>query len=148
MMNIAISACLLGQKVRYDGNSSKNEELLKLLEGHNLFPICPEVMGGLSIPRNPSEIKNDRVFDNNGNDVTKHFLNGSLIALKEIVDNNCQMIILKSKSPSCGNGLIYDGTFTNKLTKGYGFFVKVVKENDILIPIYSEMDIESLKKVL
>ncbi|MCK9480126.1 MAG: DUF523 domain-containing protein, partial [Firmicutes bacterium] len=113
-MNILVSACILGENCRYDGKNSKNRLLIEQLGGHNIIPVCPEVLGGLPTPRPPSEIFVGRVFSKNGRDVTDYFLAGAEKTLELAKDKKCDMAILKSKSPSCGVGLIYDGSFSGK----------------------------------
>ena len=129
-MKILISSCLLGEDVRYDGaNSSvafnpnisfsQKEIFMDILCDNEIYSFCPEVAGGLSIPRNPAEIlKSDKPFivkTENGTDVTINFLLGAKKALDICNDENIKVALLKSKSPSCGNNKIYDGTFSNNL---------------------------------
>ena len=138
-VNIAISACLLGQNCRYDGASKTYNNIDKLKEKYNLIPICPEVLGGLSTPRCPSEIIGDKVINKEGFDNTNYFLAGAQKALDICIKNNCKVAILKESSPSCGVNLIYDGSFSGKKIKGMGitsrqliaFGIKIYTENDI-----------------
>jgi uncharacterized protein YbbK (DUF523 family) len=119
-MNILVSACLLGIPCRFDGTSKETNEVIKLKEKHNLIPICPEELGGLTTPRVPSEIKNERVYSKDGVDVTEAFDLGAKKVLEIAKKNNCELAILKEKSPSCGYGKIYDGTFSGILVDGNG----------------------------
>src|SRR5690606_32936322 len=96
-------------------------------------PVCPEQMGGLSTPREPSEIQNGRVVTVSGKDVTKEFETGAREALNMAILVNAQEAFLKSKSPSCGLNEIYDGTFSGKLVNGDGFFTKLLKERGIKV---------------
>ena len=144
MKTIGISSCLLGNKVRYDGQDMRNEKLLKLLEGHKLIPLCPETMGGLETPRFPCEISNNIVINSENENKTAYFLKGSNICLDLI--RNCDFVILKQKSPSCGYGKIYDGSFSGKLIKGNGIFTRLCLENKI--KVFSEEDLEEIKKFL
>ncbi|SHJ11990.1 DUF523 domain-containing protein [Lutispora thermophila] len=139
-MNILVSACLLGINTRYDGGSCFNKKIEALLSDHNPIPICPEQLGGLSTPRLPSEIQqgSDMVKNIKGEDVTINFHKGAQEALKIALLNNCKYAILKSKSPSCGYGFIYDGTFTGKLIPGNGVFAQLLIENGIMV--YTEDD--------
>ncbi len=120
-MKILVSACLLGCACRYDGKAKENEAVLSLLkEGHTLIPVCPEQLGGLSTPRLPAEIQGDRVIRRDGFDVTEPYQRGAQEALGLYRLMNCQLAILKARSPSCGKHIIYDGTFTGTLTEGNG----------------------------
>jgi uncharacterized protein YbbK (DUF523 family) len=138
-VNILVSACLLGVDCRYCGTGLLNEKVTKLKDKHNLIPVCPEQLGGLTTPRNPVELVNGLALDKNGNDYTKQFLKGAEETLKiaELLD--CTTAILKSNSPSCGFGKIHDGNFEGSLVEGSGFTaamleekgIKVMTENDI-----------------
>lgn len=139
---ILISACLCGENCKYDGTNNLREELKRLYDEGKALLICPEVMGGLSTPRNPSEINPDgRVVMCDGTDVTENFKKGAKMAL-EIADKvKPELIILKAKSPSCGVGRIYDGSFSKTLIDGNGITAdllikngyKVITENDDII---------------
>src|SRR6056297_1840820 len=134
---ILISACLLGINCKYSGGNNKIKELKDLLKNETLIPVCPEQLGGLETPRNPSEIiiKNGEKFvvDKNGNDVTLQFLKGAEETLKIVNIFNIKEAILKSNSPSCGFGSVYDGTFSGKLIKGDGVTTSLLKSNNIKI---------------
>ena len=143
-MKIGISACLTGYNVRYNGSNKLNKELLKLLEGHELIVICPEFRAGFSIPHKPLEIKDGQVITSDGKFVTEKLNKGSLLCLEKIKD--CDFLILKSKSPSCGYKKIYDGTFSNTLTDGNGIFTQLCINNGL--KIYTENDLEEIKKEL
>ena len=119
-MKILVSACLLGCSTRYDGKSKANESVLALAKKHTLIPICGEQMGGLTTPRKPSERRAGGVFMNDGTDVTENYRIGAENALKIAEINQVDLVILKSGSPSCGKGLIYDGTFTGNKIPGNG----------------------------
>lgn len=137
-MDIAVSACLLGYKCRYDGKTNKNDLVIALGKEHNLCPICPEVYGNLGTPRSPSEIIGDKVFNKDGIDVTDNFNNGANLAYKIVEMRGIKYAILKAKSPSCGKGLVYDGTFSGKLCEGDGVTTKLFKEKGIMV--YTEND--------
>ena len=124
-MKIAVSSCLLGINCKYNGKSNYNEEIVKLKEKYEIIPICPEVLGGLPIPRVPSEIINNKVINQEGIDVTKNYIDGANKALQILKDNNIKIVILKAKSPSCGKGEIYDGTFSHTIVKGNGITSKL-----------------------
>jgi len=134
--NILVSACLLGEKCRYDGKDCLVHGIEKLKVKYNLIPICPEVLGGLTTPRNPAEQKFDKVFDNKGNDVTDAFMSGAKRCLEIAKKHNCKIAILKSKSPACGFGQVFDGTFSGRLIDGNGFTAKLLLEHEI--EIYTE----------
>lgn len=121
-MNILVSRCLLGEPCRYDGQSRPVPEIRQLeAAGHVLIPICPEVAGGLSTPRPPAERQKDgRVVNEAGEDVTEAYQKGAELAVSLAQTYNCQAAVLKAKSPSCGSGTIYDGTFSRRLIPGRG----------------------------
>lgn len=135
--NILVSACLLGERCRYDGKSKPCDEVIKLNEKYNLIPVCPEVLGGLETPRTPCEIQNGRVISADGIDRTMEYTTGAQIALEIAKENNCKVAILKSKSPSCGKGKIFDGTFSGTLTDGNGITAQLLTENGI--DVYNEI---------
>jgi uncharacterized protein YbbK (DUF523 family) len=142
MKNILVSACLLGENCRYDGCSKPNEAVINKLKKYNVIPICPEVMGGLPTPRIPSEIVGDRVVMQNGKDVTLEYKRGAEQALKLAKENNCKIAVLKARSPSCGKGLIYDGTYSKALTKGNGICAELLIKNGVTV--LDETEIEKL----
>lgn len=132
-MKIMVSACLLGDNVKYNGGNNKNDELIKFLKDYEVIKVCPECFGGLSIPRVPSEIKNNKVFSKEGKDVSNEFILGANKTLDIAKKNNIKVAILKQNSPSCGFGTIYDGTFTHTLINGDGITSKLLNENGITI---------------
>ena len=143
-MNILISGCLLGLKCRYDGKEKKLPEIEKLIKLYNLIPVCPEQLGGLPTPRIPAERVKDRVITQAGADVTKEYQLGAKEALKIAKLYNCKKAILKEKSPSCGCGKIYDGTFSRNLTDGNGVTANLLIDNGI--EIFGESEIEKFLK--
>ena len=144
MKKILISACLVGDKVRYDGHTNYTPLYKELLNEYELVPFCPEVEGGLSIPRNPSEIQGDKVVSNKGKDVTNNFVEGAKKALLICQYLNIDTAILKDGSPSCGVYEIHDGSFTDKKISGQGVTAKLLREHGITV--YSESEIEKLLK--
>ncbi len=128
-----VSACLAGKKCRYDGRSSPCEKVIELVNNNEAIPVCPEQLGGLEIPRVPSEIKDNRVISKEGRDVTAQFEKGAKESLRIALDNNCREAILKSKSPSCGCGKVYDGSFSGKLVDGDGIFTRLLKKNNFSV---------------
>ena len=140
-LNILISACLMGINCRYNGKSEKINELEELKNKYNLIPVCPEIYGGLKTPRNPSEIVNNRVVTNSGEDVTKEYKKGAEEILRFAKFYDCKYAILKERSPSCGYGKIYDGTFTGTLIDGDGITARLLKEHGIKITGETSLDI-------
>ena len=138
-MNILVSACLLGVDCRYCGTGLFNEAVYKLKNNHNLIPVCPEQLGGLTTPRNPVELVNGQAVDKEHNDYTAQFEKGAEETLKIAKLLDCTTAILKSNSPSCGYGKIYDGTFEGNLTDGNGVTAAKLSENDI--KVMTEMEI-------
>lgn len=138
-MKILVSKCLLGENCRYAGDNCKNEKVLALAKDNELIGVCPEVLGGLPTPRDPGERVGDKVISKTGRDITKEYVSGAERALEIAENEGVDYCIFKSKSPSCGTGLIYDGTFTGKMTEGNGvaaeLFIKhgyqVKNENNI-----------------
>lgn len=128
-----VSSCLAGINCRYDASSKPCQKVIDLVKKGEAIPVCPEQLGGLTTPRIPSEQKGDKVFTKEEREVTKEFQRGADEALKIAKLCSCKEAILKSKSPSCGCGEIYDGTFTGKLIKGDGVFTKLLKENGIKV---------------
>lgn len=138
-MNILISACLLGYKVRYDAKIKQYD--LSKLHSFNLIFVCPEVDGGLSTPRLASEIQVDgSVITEDGTDVSTYFENGAKKALELVSEYNIKVAIMKSKSPSCSNKMVYDGSFTGTLTKGIGLTVALLVEKGV--KVFDETQIE------
>lgn len=134
-----VSACLAGIKCRYDGSAKPCQKVIELVMRGKAIPVCPEQLGGLPTPRSPAENKGNKVFTKDGEDITFQFKKGAEEALKITKLANCDEAIIKAKSPSCGSGKIYDGTFSGELIEGDGIFAKLLKENNI--KVFSEEDI-------
>lgn len=158
-LKILVSACLLGDKVRYDGsdNSYNNEILNQWVDENRIVKICPEVSGGCSIPRPPAEIKGieggtgvlkgiSKVMTKKGVDVSDLFIQGAKIALELALQENIKIAVLKSRSPSCGCCKIYDGSFTGKLVKGEGVTAYLLRKNGL--EVYTEEDIDFVNERL
>lgn len=160
-MKILISACLLGEDVRYDGENSsiahgssftfsQKELFMDILCENEIYSFCPEVSGGLPTPREPAEIisrtKPFIVKTKDKEDVTINFLIGARNALELCQNEGIQVALLKSKSPSCGNEKIYDGTFSKTLIEGKGLTAKLLFENDITI--FNENELHKLSKFI
>ncbi len=133
MKNILVSACLLGVACRYDGKSKPVDEVIKLSKSYGLVPVCPEILGGLPTPRIPCEIRNGRVINYEGEDKTAEYTRGAqeVLRLARLLD--CDTAVLKKKSPSCGSGEIYDGSFTENAVSGYGICAELLRANGIRV---------------
>lgn len=133
MQNVLISACLLGVDCKYNGSNNKldDEIINSLKEKYNLIPVCPEIMGGMSTPRNPVEIKDKKVFDYDGIEYTEEFEKGSVEVLKLAKVFNATIAILKENSPSCGSNYIYDGSFNHQKIQGMGITARKLAEENI-----------------
>lgn len=142
MEKILISACLIGDNVKYNGGNNLTPKLDALLEKYELIPFCPEVEGGLSTPRSPSERFGDSVINQEGEDVTDAFMRGAELAFNICLYLKIKKVILKEKSPSCGSKIVYDGTFSHKEIPGMGVTAEYLKKKGI--EVYSEEDIDSL----
>ena len=140
MDKLLISACLLGVPCRYDGKSKPAAKIDALREKYELIPVCPEQSGGLPTPRTPSERCGDRVVMANGADVTAQYQKGAHSALEVYLREGCVAAVLKERSPSCGSGEIYDGTFTRTLVSGDGVTAELLKKNGIRVYGESELD--------
>ena len=129
MENLLISACLLGVECKYSGGSNAlpEEPIEKLRTRYRLIPVCPETAGGLPTPRDPSERLGERVVSCRGADVTAQFKKGAEAALTLARRYGCTTALMKEHSPSCGSGLIYDGSFSGKLVKGDGCAAELLK---------------------
>ena len=142
MEKILISACLVGDNVKYNGGNNLSPKIDALLEKYELIPFCPEVEGGLSIPRTPAERIGDKVINQAGEDVTDAYMKGAELAFNICLFLKIKKVILKEKSPSCGSKIIYDGTFSHKEIKGMGVTAEYLKKKGI--EVFSEDDIDSL----
>ena len=129
MENLLISACLLGVECKYSGGSNAlpEETIEKLRTRYRLIPVCPETAGGLPTPRDQSERLGERVVSCRGADVTAQFKKGAEAALTLARRYGCTTALMKEHSPSCGSGLIYDGSFLGKLVKGDGCAAELLK---------------------
>ncbi len=135
---IIVSACLMGENCKYNGGNNFSEKLSQYLKEKKYLCVCPEVEGGLPVPRNPVEIKSGTVIDKFGNDYTQNFQSGAENCLKKIddylkknPDEKIECAILQARSPSCGKGKIYDGSFTKTLIDGNGIFVQKLLDRGI-----------------
>ncbi|MDD7511332.1 MAG: DUF523 domain-containing protein [Peptostreptococcaceae bacterium] len=140
-----VSRCLLGENCKYNGMNNYDEKVVVFLKNKSYASVCPEMEGGLSCPRSPAELVEDRVIDRDGLDVTKEFHQGAVRSLKLAREmalcrgEDIELAITKANSPSCGCGQIYDGSFSGRLRQGDGCFVRLLKENNI--PVITEKEI-------
>lgn len=144
MHRFLVSACLIGAACRYDGADNSREAVRELLRREDvcLIPVCPEQLGGMPTPRLPSERVGGLVLNRAGEDVTPAFTRGASQALKIAELFGCEAAILKSRSPSCGSGQIYDGTFSGKLVEGNGVAAQMLRNHGIRV--YTENQIAEL----
>lgn len=122
-----VSACLAGVRCRYDGGATPHPEIMRLAHEGLVVPVCPEVLGGLPVPREPVELRGGRALTPTGADCTEALHAGALKALALGLDKGCSRAVLKSRSPSCGSGRIYDGCFQRRLVSGDGVFAALLK---------------------
>lgn len=128
-MKIMVSACLVGRNCKYNGGNNRNEKVLKLMEGNEVILVCPEEMGGLPTPRVPSEIRDGLVTAKDGRIVDAEFRAGAAKCLEIAMRERPDLVVLKSRSPSCGVKKRYDGTFTGTLTDGPGVTAQLLMEH-------------------
>ena len=138
-MKIMVSACLLGQKCKYNGGDNYSEKLTAFLKGNEVIPVCPEVAGGLPVPRPSCEIVNGIVRNKAGESADKEFRTGAAICLQKAADEKIDLAVLQSRSPSCGVRQIYDGTFSGKLIEGRGIFADLLLKNGFKIMDVSDI---------
>lgn len=129
----------MGENCKYNGGNNLSEKVLEFVKGHEVIVVCPEVMGGLPTPRIPAEIVNGTVTAKDGRNVDKEFRKGAGIALEMAKENQVDLVILQSRSPSCGPKQIYDGSFSGKKIEGQGVFAKMLIENGFQV-----IDVEDL----
>ena len=139
---LLISACLTGENCKYNGGNNYIAAVEQLKEQYELIPVCPERDGGLPTPRESSERLGDKVVSKSGSDVTEQFVRGARHALDTAIKNGCTRALLKERSPSCGCGTIYDGSFTATVIEGDGVTAELLKAHGITV--YGESDINEL----
>ena len=132
-MTILVSACLLGTACRYDGRSKADAAVTALLARHTLIPVCGEIFGGLPTPRPPAERRGARVVTKDGRDVTVAYRRGAEEVVRLARLYGARAAILKERSPSCGSGAVYDGTFSGTLTAGWGAAAGLLREQGIRV---------------
>ena len=141
-MKIFVSACLIGKNCKYNGGNNYSEAVKKYVEGHEVISMCPEVEGGLPIPRTPAEIVNGVVTNRDGVSVDKEFRAGAEKILDVLIEEKVELAKLQSRSPSCGIGKIYDGSFTKTLTNGNGIFADLLVKHGIKV-----IDVEKINNI-
>lgn len=140
-LSVLMSACLCGVPCRYDGKENECAAFSTLLRmGVNIVPVCPEVSGGLPTPRTPSERKGDRVITKSDEDVSEAFQKGAEEAVRLYFEKGCCFAVLKERSPSCGVGKIYDGSFSGRTCDGNGVTAEALLSRGIRIFGESETD--------
>lgn len=128
-MKVLVSACIIGHNCKYNGSNNLSLAAIGFLKDKEIIEICPEMLAGMSIPRATAEIVNGCVTDCNGRNVHKDYEKGVRLALEKIKEQNIDLVILQSRSPTCGVNEIYDGSFTGNLIKGKGIFAKALISN-------------------
>ena len=142
MENVLVSACLLGVSCRYDGKSKGDSSIIKLADKYNLIPVCPEIYGGLPTPRTPSERVGEHVMMSDGTDVTQNYQRGADETLRLCRVFDIKIAVLKLRSPSCGKGQIYDGSFSGSLVDRDGVTAELLMKNGI--HVIGEDEIETI----
>ena len=142
-MKYFISACLMGKKCKYNGGYNYDADLASLVSNDDIVLICPEVDGGLPVPRNPVELNDHKALDKDGNDYTSFFIKGVVSVIEKAEKENPDAFILQPRSPSCGIGLIYDGTFSKTLIKGNGLLSDKLLEKGY--KLYTPSSFKALK---
>ena len=138
-MKILVSACLLGENCKYNGGNNYSEKVAEFTKGHQVISVCPECLGGLPTPRVPAEIINGVVTNRVGQNVDAEFRKGAEIALNIAKEEQIDVAVLQSRSPSCGVKQIYDGTFSKKVINGQGVFAEMLQKHGFQL-----IDIEDL----
>lgn len=139
-MKIFVSACLLGENCKYNGGNNYSAKVTEFIKGHEVVALCPEVAGGLPVPRVSAEIVDGTVKTKSGQSVDEEFRTGAQKVIKEVLKQKVELAILQSRSPSCGVNEIYDGSFSGKKIKGQGIFAKMLMEQGIKV-----IDVEDIE---
>lgn len=139
-MKVLVSSCILGKNCKYNGKNNFNSKVVEFLNGKEVIDICPELLAEMSIPRPSAEMVNGTIMDIDGNNVDTAYRTAAQLALKEIADMKIDLVILQSRSPTCGVNQIYDGSFTGKLIKGQGVFAEALIKAG-----YTVIDAEDIK---
>ena len=142
-MKVIVSACLAGDNCKYNGGNNLNQKMMDFLQTHEIIKVCPEVLGSLPTQRPSAEIVNGQVMNTEGKNITKEFSLGAQKAFEIVQQENPDLIILQSRSPSCGIKQIYDGTFSGKKIHGHGLFAELCIKAG-----YKVLDIEDIDEYL
>ena len=143
-----VSACLLGNNCKYSGGNNRNEAVRAFLAEHTCSIVCPELAARLPMPRPPAERQGEKVIDREGRDLTQAFRDGAILSWNraqreaEKAGEPIEGAILKANSPSCGSGMIYDGSFSGVLLPGEGSAAKALRAAGI--PVYGESELDRL----
>ena len=148
MKKILVSGCLYGWVVRYDGGDTSCVDplFLKWKEEGRLVPVCPEILGGLTVPRSPCQRKNDRVVNELGEDVTLEFLKGAEETVRIAKEQDVVCCLMKQRSPSCGSKIIYDGTFSGRKIPGQGITVELLRKAGF--PVFDELELDKVEDII
>lgn len=141
-MRILVSACLLGENCKYNGKNNRNEALLQRLQRHEVVPVCPEVLSGLGVPRPCVELRDGVAWNQYGENVDAAFRTGVQKALEQIEGRQIDLVVLQSRSPTCGVKQIYDGTFSKHLIDGQGLLAAALAKRG-----YRLVDVEDIDTV-
>lgn len=125
-MKVLVSACLVGRNCKYNGGNNNSSDVASFLAGKEVIEICPEVLAGLGAPRAAAEISGGRIIDSAGRDISAEFRRGVTAAMEAIAGEQIDLVILQSRSPTCGVNKIYDGSFSGRLIPGRGIFAKAL----------------------
>ena len=142
-MKVIVSACLAGENCKYNGGNNLNQKMMDFLKSPEMIKVCPEVLGGLPIPRLSAELVDGKVMNTEGKNITKEFSLGAQKAFEIVQKENPDLIILQSRSPSCGIKQIYDGTFSGNKIPGHGVFAELC-----IKACYKVLDIEDIDEYL
>ena len=141
-MRVLVSACLLGENCKYNGKNNRNEALIRRLQGHEVIPVCPEMLSGLGTPRPCVELRDGVAYNQYGEKVDAAFHAGVDRALEQIRDQKIDLVVLQSRSPTCGVKQIYDGSFQKRLIPGQGMLAAALQARG-----YRLVDVEDLDTV-
>lgn len=142
-MKVIVSACLAGDNCKYNGGNNLNQKMMDFLKSHEIIKVCPEILGGLPTPRPSAEIVDGQVINIDGKNITKEFALGAQKSFEIVEKENPDLIILQSRSPSCGIKQIYDGTFSGRKIPGHGLFAELCIKAG-----YKVLDIEDIDSLL
>lgn len=145
-MTILVSACLLGENCKYSGGNNNHEQVKAFVRGHEVIAVCPEVMGGLSVPRLSAEIVDGVVMNRAGESVDAQFRAGVRRVMDMIADKRIDLALLQPRSPSCGVRQVYDGTFSGRLRTGSGLLAQALRDAGIPVMDADELDAAQQEK--